>query len=59
MNSKNTYKDWNANYYYGVYTTHNGKASECIGCGKCEAACPQHLPIRKLLKDVAKEFETA
>ena len=59
LNSKNTYKGWNADYYYGVYTARNGKASECIGCGKCEAACPQHLPIRALLKDVAKEFEKA
>lgn len=27
-------------------------AFECIECGKCEAACPQKLPIMKLLKDV-------
>lgn len=26
-------------------------ASQCIGCGKCEGHCPQHLPIRQLLKD--------
>ena len=25
--------------------------------GKCEKVCPQHLPIRSLLKDVAKTFE--
>lgn len=29
----------------------------CIKCGKCEKICPQHLPIRKLLEQVAKEFE--
>ncbi|MBD5086944.1 MAG: Fe-S oxidoreductase [Clostridiales bacterium] len=58
MNTKNIYNDWNADYYYGeVYTKTNGKASECIKCGKCEKACPQHLPIRDLLKNVAKEFE--
>ncbi|HEX3026560.1 MAG TPA: aldo/keto reductase [Clostridia bacterium] len=27
-------------------------AANCHDCGKCEEACPQHLPIRKLLKDV-------
>ena len=32
--------------------------SQCIGCGKCEAHCPQHLPIRECLKDVEKELET-
>lgn len=38
-------------------TACNGKAHECIGCGKCKTACPQHLPIRQYLKDAAKEFE--
>ena len=58
MNAKNIYHDWNANYYYSeVHTKNAGKASECIKCGKCEKACPQHLPIRELLISVAKEFE--
>ena len=58
MNAKRAYHDCNADYYYGeVYTKHNSKASDCIGCGKCEKICPQHLPVRQLLKDVAKEFE--
>ena len=34
-----------------------GRASDCIGCGKCEQVCPQHLSIRKYLKDIAKELE--
>ncbi len=32
-------------------------ASNCIGCGKCEQHCPQHLPIRQTLKDAQKELE--
>lgn len=60
MNSKHVYKSWNANYYYDkVYTKRNGKASDCIKCGKCERSCPQHLPIRKLLENVAAAFEKA
>lgn len=58
LNAKNIYHDWNANYYYDeVHTKNRGKASECIKCGKCEKACPQHLKIRELLINVAKEFE--
>lgn len=58
MNAKKIFQDWNTDYYYNnVHTVNNGKASDCIKCGKCEKACPQHLPIRKLLEDVAEEFE--
>lgn len=58
MNTKQIYHDWNADYYYNnVHTAQGRKASDCIKCGKCEKACPQHLEIRRLLEDVAKEFE--
>lgn len=58
MNTKQIYHDWNADYYYNVVHTAPGrKASDCLKCGKCEKVCPQHLQIRKLLEDVAKEFE--
>lgn len=58
MNTKQIYHDWNADYYYNeVYTKQGGKAGSCIKCGKCEKACPQHLPIRELLEKTAGEFE--
>jgi len=57
MNAKKLHKDWNSDFYYMVHTTNGGKASDCIGCGKCEQSCPQHLEISNLLKDVASVFE--
>ncbi len=58
MNIKNLGKDWNPGFYYdSVCTRNHGKAKDCIGCGKCEHICPQHLHIRDLLKKVSKEFD--
>ena len=36
---------------YRIATEGRGKASDCIACGQCEDACPQHLPIISLLKE--------
>lgn len=59
MNNKNIWKNWNADFYYSVHTQKNGKAMDCINCGKCEQICPQQLPIRKLLQEVSAEFDQA
>ena len=51
-------KSWRPQGEYYTRQTHTfGKASECIGCGQCEAACPQHLPIIENLQKVAEYFE--
>jgi len=50
---------WNQKMYYEnvLVKDEHSPASACIGCGGCEAVCPQHLEIRSLLKDVAESFE--
>ncbi len=35
------------------------RASDCIRCGQCEKACPQHLSIPEYLKQGAEMFEKA
>ena len=58
MNTWKLHHNHNAVYYYdSVYTAPGSRASDCVRCGKCEAACPQHLPIRELLEQVAAELE--
>ena len=42
---------------YSIVTQGKGKAGECIECGQCEGACPQHLPIIRLLAECALNFE--
>ena len=41
---------------YTIVTQGRGKASDCIQCGQCEGACPQHLPIIQLLQQ-CRELE--
>ena len=34
-------------------------ASQCVQCGRCESRCPQHIEIRRDLRNAARELETA
>lgn len=42
---------------YNEFIKTNTNPSECLECGQCEDACPQHLPIIQYLKDVVEAFE--
>lgn len=57
LNAKRTFCTWNTDYYSSIHTSRSGKASDCVRCGLCEESCPQHLPIRELLCEVAQTFE--
>lgn len=41
---------------YELFLKNESKANQCIECGKCEALCPQNIPIRDMLKEVTKTF---
>ena len=43
--------------YEAIIEDGSGRPSDCIGCGMCEAVCPQHLEIRELLKKVAEFYK--
>ena len=47
----------NGKNWYGFNTSGGGKASECIQCFSCEAACPQHIEIVGKLEAAAELFE--
>lgn len=57
LNFQNVYKNRHmAEHYYFSNVFLEGKAGTCLGCGQCESVCPQHLPIRELLKEAVKLF---
>lgn len=41
------------------YSALKVNASACVECGICETRCPYHLPIRSMLKQVAKDMGEA
>ena len=46
-----------AKQQYAAAVEGRGKASDCIACGQCERACPQHLKIIDDLKQCADLLE--
>lgn len=58
MNTYLVYKNLDgAKGSYMWETRDGGKASECIECGSCEAACPQHISIIAELKKAGTLLE--
>lgn len=43
--------------HYGFATRDGVKASDCLQCGQCESACPQHIDIMNQLEVAASQFE--
>ncbi len=48
---------WKIDPAYALLAQKEGKASDCIGCGSCEANCPQKLPIAAHMKAAAEALE--
>jgi predicted aldo/keto reductase-like oxidoreductase len=57
FNDKRTARLFYATWLSGGLGAPKAMASLCQKCGKCEKACPQHLPIQELLEDVKATFE--
>lgn len=68
VNIPHNFRIWNL---FGIYENVNStkwqwehdiddaqKAKNCVGCGKCEKACPQKLSIRDNLKTLQSQLDT-
>ncbi len=49
--------DWKMTPVYAKIAQTHGRASECIGCGQCEAHCPQNIKITDWLPKIAAIME--
>ncbi len=57
LNRASMYGIDNGKNWFGFQTAAGGKASECIQCGQCEGACPQHIEIVAKLERAAELFK--
>jgi len=46
-----------AEFFYFHMLKDQQRASNCEECGQCEELCPQQIPIKAMLKEVARELE--
>ena len=44
-------------FFYHHILKEQQRASNCDECGTCEDLCPQHIPVREMLKEVVRELE--
>ena len=47
LHGKNDYRE-----QYAKIIADHADFSQCVGCGQCEDACPQHLPITRYLSEI-------
>ncbi|MBN2405149.1 MAG: aldo/keto reductase [Coriobacteriia bacterium] len=63
LNDAHMFSKSSARIYHAAYMgikTADGEphwTSSCIDCGKCEAKCPQSIPVRTVFKQVQRELE--
>ena len=51
------YNGWKEYFMCTALRENNTGAGMCVQCGKCEAHCPQQIPIREKLREARKALE--